>query len=163
MALAASAAFGSSQAPPAAAAALEHHQVQRLNACSGSSSSGSGVGPTDAVVLPCAAHLAPTAAHPAVFLLTLPPAPSVLASPDTAASTSAPASPASPAAPKPRFEPRADPAVLGSQLVVLGATVGAGAYWWYVVVPSERASLARSKRRGSVREYLQELNQDDSR
>jgi hypothetical protein len=61
------------------------------------------------------------------------------------------------------FEPRIDPAVLASQLVVLATTAAAGCYWWLVVVPSERGSLARSKRRGPLNEYLDGLESDTSR
>ena len=49
------------------------------------------------------------------------------------------------------FEPHVD----GSSLVVLGVFAGLAAYWWLVLVPSERASLAREKRRGAVGQYLQ--------
>ncbi|KXZ54263.1 hypothetical protein GPECTOR_5g352 [Gonium pectorale] len=56
------------------------------------------------------------------------------------------------------FEPRApDPGVLAAQAAVLVLTGAAAAYWWLVVVPSERAALGRSKRRGPVDSYLREL------
>jgi hypothetical protein len=32
--------------------------------------------------------------------------------------------------------------------------MGLGGYWWLVIVPSERAALAREKRRGALGEYL---------
>ena len=38
-----------------------------------------------------------------------------------------------------------DPQILLPQLSVLGITGLAGIYWWFKVVPSERASLAKSK------------------
>ena len=38
--------------------------------------------------------------------------------------------------------------------------VAPGAYWWFVLVPSERRSLARSKRRGAVNEYLTSIEED---
>lgn len=57
------------------------------------------------------------------------------------------------------FEPHMDPAVLAAQLAVLLVSAMAAMYWWLVVVPSERAALARSKRRGGVGEYLSDLEQ----
>jgi hypothetical protein len=59
------------------------------------------------------------------------------------------------------YEARVDPA----QLAVLASTFGLGAYWWFVVVPSERQALAKAKRTGAVREYIEELasSQDASR
>jgi hypothetical protein len=76
------------------------------------------------------------------------------------------------------YEAVVDPA----QLVVLASTVGAGAFWWcvagerglvhplthrfffrLVVVPSERASLAKVKRKGELREYLEDINADETR
>lgn len=35
-----------------------------------------------------------------------------------------------------------------TQLAVLATTVGTAAYWWLVLVPSERVSLAKNKRKG---------------
>lgn len=57
------------------------------------------------------------------------------------------------------FEPRLDAGVLATQAVVLALCASAAAYWWLVVVPSERAALARSKRRGEVGSYLEGLEQ----
>ena len=77
------------------------------------------------------------------------------------------------------YEAVVDPA----QLVVIASTVGAGAFWWcvaaerglvhpeltrsfflrLVVVPSERASLAKVKRKGELREYLEDINADETR
>lgn len=42
----------------------------------------------------------------------------------------------------------------------LASVVIPGAYWWFVLVPSERRSLARSKRKGAVDEYLNELEEE---
>lgn len=53
------------------------------------------------------------------------------------------------------FEPQIDGSVLGAQLAVLGMSCGLAAYWWLVVVPSERATLAREKRKGDVGVYLE--------
>jgi len=61
------------------------------------------------------------------------------------------------------FEPQVDPVAAAAQLSVLAASVGLAAYWWNVVVPSERASLAKAKRRGGVGEYLAEVNEDPER
>lgn len=58
-----------------------------------------------------------------------------------------------------QFEPHLDPAVLVSQ----AAAVAAGAYWWWSVVPAARRSLAKDKRKGQAKEYLESLQQDDSR
>ena len=48
------------------------------------------------------------------------------------------------------FEPRID----GSAASVLTACMGLGGYWWFVLVPSERAALAKEKRKGALGEYL---------
>lgn len=61
------------------------------------------------------------------------------------------------------FEPQVDPNVVLTQLTVLFVTLGAGAYWWKVVVPSERAALSRSKKKGELKEYLDELEGDYDR
>lgn len=47
--------------------------------------------------------------------------------------------------------------MLAAQVLVLLLTAGAGAYWWYVVVPTERAAVGRSKRLGALNNYLGEL------
>jgi len=57
-----------------------------------------------------------------------------------------------------QFEARADPAALGSMAAVLALTGTCGAYWWLVVVPSERAAVGRSKRRGEIGQYLEEID-----
>ncbi len=49
------------------------------------------------------------------------------------------------------FEPQMDP----TAAVPLVLTLGLLGYWWFVLVPSERAALAKEKRRGAVGEYLQ--------
>lgn len=59
------------------------------------------------------------------------------------------------AQPRPVFEPQLDPTAAAAQLAVLGTVAAAAAYWWLVVVPSERGSLARDKRKGAVGQYLQ--------
>lgn len=61
------------------------------------------------------------------------------------------------------FEPSVSSAALLPQLVVLATTFGLAGYWWLIFVPSERASLARSKRGGELKEYLQALESDRSR
>ena len=48
------------------------------------------------------------------------------------------------------------------QLAVLASVSLVGGYWWLVLVPSERRSLAKSKRRGEVNEYLNELEEATS-
>jgi hypothetical protein len=52
---------------------------------------------------------------------------------------------------------------LGTILVILGTPAGLAAYWWLVLVPSERRSLAKSKRKGALNTYLEELETDESR
>ncbi|KAG2496872.1 hypothetical protein HYH03_005272 [Edaphochlamys debaryana] len=65
--------------------------------------------------------------------------------------------------PLPAFTPQPpEPSVLIAQGVVLLSTVTAGAYWWLVVVPSERAALGRSKRMGAMASYLQELERPEA-
>ena len=56
-----------------------------------------------------------------------------------------------------------DTSMLTSQLVVLGFTGVMVAYWWYVLVPGARVNLAVNKKSGKLREYLEELKDDDSR
>lgn len=59
------------------------------------------------------------------------------------------------------FVPQAvDASVVQSQLAVIGASVGLAAYWWYVLVPSERGALSREKRKGELRAYLEELDRE---
>eukprot|EP01024_Parvocaulis_polyphysoides_P033109 TRINITY_DN2950_c0_g1_i1.p3 TRINITY_DN2950_c0_g1~~TRINITY_DN2950_c0_g1_i1.p3 ORF type:complete len:194 (-),score=17.08 TRINITY_DN2950_c0_g1_i1:660-1241(-) len=58
-----------------------------------------------------------------------------------------------------QFQAQIDPA----QLIVLGITGGAAFYWWSILIPSERASLGRSKRLGPFKQYLTDLNIDESR
>jgi len=55
------------------------------------------------------------------------------------------------------FEPTMPVEQLTASAGVLLLTVVTGAYWWLVIVPSERASLAKAKRRGGVRSYLDDL------
>ena len=45
----------------------------------------------------------------------------------------------------------------GQVLVVTLCAVVPVMYWWYVLVPFKRRELATSKRRGDVKEYLQDL------
>jgi cobalamin biosynthesis Mg chelatase CobN len=62
------------------------------------------------------------------------------------------------------FEPRIDPNVLYAQLFVLAAAAGAGAFWWYSLVPTLRRNLAKEKRSGGeVNKYLVEIQSDESR
>eukprot|EP00239_Pterosperma_sp_CCMP1384_P005976 CAMPEP_0197855932 /NCGR_PEP_ID=MMETSP1438-20131217/27534_1 /TAXON_ID=1461541 /ORGANISM="Pterosperma sp., Strain CCMP1384" /LENGTH=204 /DNA_ID=CAMNT_0043471195 /DNA_START=302 /DNA_END=916 /DNA_ORIENTATION=- len=59
------------------------------------------------------------------------------------------------------FEPQG-PGV-AQTLVVLVVTLAPALYWWLVLVPSERQSLAKNKRRGEVKEYLEQIEGDESR
>ncbi|KAI8465379.1 MAG: hypothetical protein J3K34DRAFT_525434 [Monoraphidium minutum] len=61
------------------------------------------------------------------------------------------------------FAPHIDPTVAYGQLAVLALTLGAAAYWWWGVVPSARRSLAKEKRAGAGRTYLEGLQSDPSR
>jgi len=54
-----------------------------------------------------------------------------------------------------------DPAVLRDELVVLGAIGTMTAYWWFVLVPSARVKLAKNKKSGELRAYLDELARSD--
>lgn len=47
--------------------------------------------------------------------------------------------------------------------VVLAATGGAAWFWWAVLVPSERASVGRSKRMGALGQYLDDLENSEGR
>lgn len=48
----------------------------------------------------------------------------------------------------------------GVVLVAVGAMV---AYWWFGLVPDARVRLARDKKAGTLRKYLEELKEDDER
>ena len=37
------------------------------------------------------------------------------------------------------------------------------AYWWYVLVPGARVNLAVNKKSGKLRDYLEDLKEDDDR
>lgn len=56
-----------------------------------------------------------------------------------------------------------DPNILLSQIAVIGVSGAAAAVWWYVLVPSERTNLARSKRTGPLNDYLEDLREEDAR
>lgn len=58
------------------------------------------------------------------------------------------------------FEPQFD-AVPGLLFVSAITAVAAG-YWWNVVIPDRRQSLALSKRRGDVKEYLDDLKEAET-
>lgn len=53
------------------------------------------------------------------------------------------------------FEAQAPP--LGTTIAVLGSTAGVLAYWWLVLVPSERRDLAKNKNKGGLNDYLADL------
>lgn len=61
------------------------------------------------------------------------------------------------------FEPHVDPSTVLSETVVLLSTIGLAGYWWLVIVPSERRSLSKNKRKGPLSQYLADLRGDDSR
>ena len=52
---------------------------------------------------------------------------------------------------------------LGTVVVLLGAPAGLAAYWWGVLVPSERRSLSLEKRKGGLNAYLAELEAAEGR
>lgn len=52
--------------------------------------------------------------------------------------------------------------VLAAQGLVLALTITAAIYWWLVVVPTERASLGRSKRMGPLDNYMQDLERPEA-
>ena len=56
-----------------------------------------------------------------------------------------------------------DPAVLRDELVVLGAIGATTAYWWLVLVPSARVALAKNKKSGELRAYLDDLARSDGK
>jgi hypothetical protein len=58
------------------------------------------------------------------------------------------------------FEPQFD-AVPGLLLIVATTAVAAG-YWWNVLIPDRRQELAISKRRGDVKEYLDDLKEAET-
>jgi hypothetical protein len=46
---------------------------------------------------------------------------------------------------------------------VLGVVGIMTAYWWYVLVPGARVNLAVNKKSGKLRDYLEDLKEDDDR
>ena len=52
---------------------------------------------------------------------------------------------------------------LGTVVVLLGSPAGLAAYWWGVLVPSERRSLSLEKRKGGLNAYLEELEASEGR
>lgn len=56
-----------------------------------------------------------------------------------------------------------DPSILAADALVLGSVACVGAYWWFGVVPDARVRLARNKRSGALRTYLEQLREDDDR
>ncbi len=58
------------------------------------------------------------------------------------------------------FEPQFD-AVPGLLLIVATTAIAAG-YWWNVLIPDRRQELAISKRRGDVKEYLDDLKEAET-
>lgn len=51
----------------------------------------------------------------------------------------------------------AQPPALGPTFAVFLSTFGVAAYWWLVLVPSERRDLAKNKNKGGLNKYLDEL------
>lgn len=62
-----------------------------------------------------------------------------------------------------QFEPQMDTSVLYAQLFILVIMLGMAAYWWLVLVPSERQTLAKAKRKGAVGDYLLQIESQDDR
>ena len=56
-----------------------------------------------------------------------------------------------------------DADALRNQLIVLSAIGATTAFWWFVLVPNARLGLARNKKSGALRAYLEELKTDDAR
>ena len=55
------------------------------------------------------------------------------------------------------FEPQFD--ALPQLLVITALCAVCAGYWWNVVIPDRRTALALSKRKGDVKEYLDELKE----
>merc|ERR1719253_1239556 len=49
------------------------------------------------------------------------------------------------------------PEVLASMIGVSGLSAGAYRYWDKVIVPQKRAEVAASKRKGEIKEYLEDI------
>ena len=73
---------------------------------------------------------------------------------DAAAATAAAATPAT------EFGP--DFAQAAPTLFVLAVTAALGWVWWFQVVPQQRVELSKSKRKGPIKEYLDDLDISDS-
>ena len=56
-----------------------------------------------------------------------------------------------------------DADALRNQLIVISAVGATTAFWWFVLVPNARLGLARNKKSGALRAYLEELKTDDAR
>jgi len=55
-----------------------------------------------------------------------------------------------------------DPSLVRDELVVLAVVAAMTAYWWFALVPSARVRLAKNKRDGTLRAYLETLKQSDA-
>jgi hypothetical protein len=57
------------------------------------------------------------------------------------------------------FEPQISAETVTSMVLITLLCAVAAAYWWNVVIPDRRAELAMSKRKGEVKEYLDDLRE----
>jgi len=55
------------------------------------------------------------------------------------------------------------PEVLAGLISTVGLSAGAYGYWDKVIVPQKRAEVAASKRKGEIKEYLEDIRGDDER
>lgn len=60
-----------------------------------------------------------------------------------------------------QFEPQVSVETASGMLIVTALCVIAASYWWNVVIPDRRTELAISKRKGEVKEYLDELRESE--
>ena len=61
------------------------------------------------------------------------------------------------------FEPQLQIEQLQSMGIVTFVLILVSLYWWNVVIPAKRTEVAKSKSRGEIKEYLEEIRDDDDR
>ena len=61
------------------------------------------------------------------------------------------------------FEPQLQMEQLQSMGIVTSVLILVSLYWWNVVIPAKRTEVAKSKNRGEIKEYLDDIRDDDDR
>ncbi len=61
------------------------------------------------------------------------------------------------------FEPQLQIEQLQSMGIVTFALILVSLYWWNIVIPAKRTEVAKSKNRGEIKEYLDDIRDDNDR